>query len=195
MSLPARTQQVAVVASFLDSDKTEGRSLEDVASDIVDGYLEALTAKLKKPASPLHEGMLIKSPWDGKVRRVAWIGDDSVWVVQDNSNYGWLGPSSPPIWEYCEEYVPKRRIEVDGKGKLVEMTIEEIAEDWRNPEWSVGELLSRRQRQFLYEVIAVAPQCVLMRDQKSGMVMSDSNHNLERYYHRERERIQGVDDW
>lgn len=178
MSLPSKSQQIAAVAKFLDSDKTEGRELNDIAKEIVEGYLDALTKGIKKPAQPVRLGMLFKDPV-GKVRRVAWLEDDLVWLVSDNSSYGWLGRINDEVWSYCEEYRPKRRAE----GKLVEMTDDGIAEEWDNPDWKVGDRLSQRQRQHQFEVIAVGPQCVLMIGD-TGLT-SDSNTNLERYYQRE----------
>lgn len=194
MTLPSKKQQVAAVMKFLDSERNEGRSLEEIATDIVDGYLEALVKDLKKPATPLRPGMLIKSPIDAKVRRVAWLDDQrgEVWIVGETSSYGWLGPLLPATWEYFEEFRPKRRVEIDGKGKMVEMTDEQIAEAWDNSDWKVGDQLSQHQREFKYEVIATGPQCVLMKDTRTGVLGVDSNKNLDRYYRRE---IKGASEW
>ena len=179
---------------FIDADRNEGRSLEEIAALMVDGFHEMLLSAVKKPATPLRVGMLIKSPYDLKVRRVAWLDDQAgkVWVIHETSSYGWLGPLSPPTWEYCEEYRPKRRIEIDGKGKMVEMTEEEIAEAWDNPDHKVGDLVSQHQREFVFEIIAVGPQCVLMRNTRTGILGADSNRNLAMYYKRE---IKGSAEW
>lgn len=180
---------------FLDSERNEGRPLKEVATDIVEGYLDALMANLKKPVTPLRLGMLIKSPFDGKVRRVAWLDDErgEVWVVHETSSYGWLGPLSPPTWQYFEEFRPKRRVEIDGKGKMIEMTDDEITEAWDNPDWSVGQQLSQGQRAHIYEIIATGPQCVLMQNVKSGVLLVDGNKSLEAYYKTE---IKGLgSDW
>ncbi len=176
---------------FLDADRNEGRSLKEIATEIVNGYHDMLLGAVKKPATPLRTGMLIKSPYDGKVRRVAWLDDErgKVWIVHDTSSYGWLGPLSPPTWEYCEEHRPKKRVEIDGKGKMVEMTDEMIDEAWSNPDWAVGDLVSSSQRQHTYEIIATGPKCVLM--EKQGVLFVDSNANLEKYYHRERPGLEG----
>lgn len=185
MALPSKADQITAVAEFLDSERNEGRDLEDIAKDIVEGYLEALVSKIKKPAQPVRLGVLIKMPLDAKVRRVQWMDGDLLWVVTDNASYGWLGPVSDEFWKYCEEYRPKKRVKVDGKDKLVEMTDEEIAEAWDNPDWQVGVKLSQNQRQHSFEIIAVGPSCALLRNVKTGTLVSDSNTNLARYYRRE----------
>ena len=186
MSPPSRNQQIDAVVKFLDSERSQERSLKEIATEIVDGYHEMLMSGIKKPATPLRVGMLLKSPFDAKVRRVAWLDDQrgEVWIVHETSSYGWLGPLLPAVWELCEEFRPKKKIMVDGKGKMVEMTDEEIAEAWSNPDWQVGDKVSQHQREHSFEVIATGPQCVLMMG-ASGALNVDSNKNLERYYKRE----------
>lgn len=170
---------------FLDSERNEGRDLEDIAKDIVNGFHEALSKGLAKPETPIRPGMLIKVPWDGKAWRVAWLEDDQLWLVGETSAYGWLGSTSPVAWRYCEEYNPKKRVVVDGKGKMVEMSDEDIAEAWSNPSYEVGELLSLQQRIGTYEVVATGPKCALMRNTKTGGFVADSNANLDKHYKRE----------
>ncbi len=180
MTLPTKANQVKAVMEFLDSDKNEGRSLEEIATDVVNGIHDALLKGIKKPAQPVREGMLYKTPVDTKVWRVAWTDWDNVWLVTDNSSYGMLGHIWDNQWEYCEEYRPKRRRD----GSLVELTDEEIAEEWSNPDWKVGDSLSRSQRLMSFEVIAVAPTCVLMTG-SDGNMYSESNSNLKKYYRKE----------
>lgn len=169
---------------FLDSERNEGRDLKVIATEIVDGFHDMLLSAIKKPAQPIRSGMLFKDPL-GKVKRVAWLEGDTAWLVTDNGSYGWLGKPSDEAWSYCEEYRPKRRIEVDGKGKMVEMTDEEIAQEWANADgWKPGDTLSQNQRQYHFKVIAVAPGSVLMLNSWAKLV-ADSNKNLERYYKRE----------
>lgn len=176
---------------FLDSEKNEGRSLKEIATDIVDGYLDVITVS---PAPlTLREGMLIKHVADGgKVRRVAWIRDDLVWLVTEAGGYGWLGTPSTETMRYCEEYRPKRRVVIDGKGKMVEMSDEEITEEWSNPDHQVGDQVSQTQRKHVYEVIAVGPQCVLLENIKTKVLTTDSNRNLEAYYKKE---VKGSAEW
>lgn len=193
MSPPSRAQQVAEVMRFLDSDRNEGRDLKVIATEIVDGYHEFLMAGVKKPATPLRLGMLLKSPYDGKVRRVAHLDDAEgvVWIVHETSSYGWLGPLLPATWEYCEEFRQSEmrdtgEIGPNGKPKRkrYELTDEETDQAWSNPDWKPGDRLSQRQREHLFEVIATGPQCVLMRQADGGLLV-DSNKNLEQYYKRE----------
>ena len=183
MPLPTRKQQIDAVAKFLDAERNEGRSLEEIAVEIVDGYWDAITPR--SPALPLREGMLLKTIIANKAYRVAWLQDDALWVVPEAGGNGWLGSLDSEFWSHCEEYRPKRRIQVDGKGKMAEMTDEEIAEAWDNPDWKVGDKASLVQRVATFEVIAVGPQCALMRDLKTGVLQVDSNRNLGQYYHKE----------
>lgn len=187
MSLPSKPQQIAAVAKFLDSDFTEGKSLDEVAKAIVDGYHDALVSGLKKPATPLREGMLFKMPIDGKVRRMAWMDEGQVWIVGETDSYGWLSSDSNGVWNLCEEFRPKAYSMIDGKRKLVELSDEEIEEAWSNPDWVVGDVVSQRQRQHIFEIIATAPQCVLMRNIKTGVLNADSNSCLGKHYQRERQ--------
>lgn len=186
MTLPSKKQQVTAVAKFLDSDRNEGRSLEEIATDIVNGYLDALTPP--SPPPPLREGMLLKTILGNKVHRVAWIGGEEVWVVPETGSYGWLGSLDNDLWSMIEEYRPRKRID----GKMVEMTDEMIAEAWSNPDWSVGDQVSQRQREFRYEIIATGPQCVLLRNVKTGGLTADSNGNMSKYYRRE---PKGGEEW
>jgi len=187
LSLPSKPQQIAAVAKFLDSDFTEGKSLDEVAKSIVDGYHEALTAGLKKPATPLRQGMLFKMPIDNKVRRVAWLDEGQVWIVGETESYGWLSAESNSVWQQCEEFQPKTYMMIDGKRKLVEMNDEQIEEAWSNPDWVIGDVVSQRQRQHIFEIIATGPSCVLMRNVKTGALNVDSNSSLAKHYQKERQ--------
>lgn len=185
MSLPSKQQQIAAVAKFLDSERNEDRTLEEVAKDIVEGYLDALVRDLKKPATPLRQGMLFKMPTDNKVRRVAHLKDGLLWVVSETDSYGWLGYDTNPLWSQCEEHTPKTYKVIDSKRKLLEMTDEEIEDAWSNPDWKVGDKVSTGQRQHIYEVIATGPKSVLLREEGTGCLHADDNSNMSRFYRRE----------
>ena len=185
MVLPSKPQQIAAVAKFLDSDFTEGKSLDESAKAIVNGYHEALLKDLKKPMTPLRQGMLFKMPVDGKVRRVAWMDEGQVWIVGETDSYGWLASESSGVWDLCEEFSPKTYMMIDGKRKLVEMNDEQIEETWSNPDWIVGDSLSIGQRQHVFEIVATGPNCVLMRNAKTGVLTVDSNSSLDKHYQKE----------
>lgn len=187
MTTPSKAEQIKAVAKFLDQEELEGKSLDEIAKAIVEGYHALLLGKLKSPASPARLGMLFKTPLDGKLRRYVWEGDARVWIVSETDSYGWLGSlEGCQLLEYCEEFRPKRRRE----GKMVELSDEDIEEEWSNPEWSAGERLSQSQRQQSFEVVATAPQSVLLRDTQ-GRLTVDSNANLAKYYRKE----VGAQEW
>ena len=190
MPLPSRKQQIDAVVKFLEAERNDDVTVEQVAAEIVDGYLSAITPA--SPALPLREGVLLKSPVTNKVYRVAWMSGEEIWAVGETAGYGWLGSIHEEFWGKCEEYRPKRRVVIDGKGKMVEMSDEDIAEDWANEKWSVGDQVSQRQRQFVYEVVATGPQTVLLRDLKTDKLVADSNRNLEAYYRKE---VKGSAEW
>lgn len=174
------------VVALLDLEENDDRPIEEIAKQIVEGYHTLLLGKLKSPASPARLGMLFKTPLDGKVRRYVWEGEGKVWIVGETDSYGWLGPLSGPLLEYCEEYRPRRRRD----GKMMELTDEQIEEEWNNPDWRVGDLLSQHQRQYSFEIIAVSPASALLRD-GSGRLTVDSNSNLKTYYKREVRGLEG----
>lgn len=180
MSLPGKAEQVKAVAKFLDQEELEGKSLDEIAKAVVEGFHALLLGKLKSPASPARVGMLFKVPLDGKLRRYVWEGEGRVWIVSETDSYGWLGPLSGPLLEYCEEFRPRRRRD----GKMVELTDEDIEQEWSNPDWSAGEKVSQNQRQHSFEIVATAPQSVLMRGE-DGRLVVDSNANLAKHYKRE----------
>lgn len=179
MALPSKAQQISAVAALLDLEESDDRPIEAIAKQIVEGYHDLLLKGLKAPALPAHVGMLFKGP-DGKVRRYVWEGEGLVWIVGETDSYGLLGPLKGPLLEYSEEYHPKRKRD----GKMVALTNEEIEEEWSNPDWKTGDRVSQHQRQHSFEIIATAPQSVLLRG-TDGRLTVDSNTNLKRYYRRE----------
>lgn len=180
VTIPSKPEQIKAVARFLDQEELEGKSLEEIAKAIVEGYHKLLLGKLKSPASPARLGMLFKTPLDGKLRRFVWEGEGRAWVVSETDSYGWLGPLSGPLLEYCEEFRPKRRRD----GKMVEPTDDDIAEEWSNPDWQVGDVVSQHQRQYSFEVIATAPRSVLLKGADGRLTVAE-NGDLSKYYKRE----------
>lgn len=167
MAIPSTKKQVERVATFLDSDATEGKSLQEVAETIVDGYLGLLKSELKRPVLNPQLGMAFKHPAISGVWHVAWRDGPKLWLVSANSRYGWFADESDMFWEYAEESSAK------------------AGAPGNNPNWKVGDTVSQRQRQFLFEVLATGDKCVLMRNQSTSALQVDSNDNMERYYRKE----------
>lgn len=175
MSVPDRPQQVAAVTEFLEDERTEDFTCRELAGEIVDGYHNLLTAKLKPLSPPLRPGLAFKTPYNTNVNFVAWIKDDLIWIVHEKSKYGWLGRADSPMWQYVEEW-PDRRIKKEGPRP---------GEPGTNEEWFVGDRLFLGQRRsVIYTVLATGSNCVLMQNQY-GEYQSDSNESLKKYYRRE----------
>lgn len=185
MAIPSKAEQIKAVAALLEIQDEEDL-LEDIAKRVVEGYHDLITAKLKQVPSTPRLGMLFKVPVDNKVRRLVWWGaDDRAWIVSETDSYGWLGDPAV-MFEWCEEFRPRRRRD----GKMVELTDRDIDEEWSNPDWKVGEVLSQHQRQYSFEVVAVSPNGALLRG-GDGRLTVDSNSNLKTYYKREIKGLEG----
>lgn len=171
MALPSKAKQVEAVMKFLDSDATEGRELKDIATDIVNGYLDGLTRAIRKPITVPRVGMYFRTPEVAtRTLRVLYLDGDTVWWAAENSKYGELGPVFDDFWQYCEEFVPQ--------------SLEKYEAAWTNPDWVVGDEVSLMQRVNRFEIIATGPSCVLMRDRR-GVLYAEPNGNLDKFYRRE----------
>lgn len=173
------------MTKFLEIQSEEDL-LEDIAKRVVEGYHDLITAKMKPVPNPPRLGMLFKVPMDNKVRRLIWQGKGgAAWIASETDSYGQLGDPSN-MFEWCEEFRPRRRRD----GKMVELSDEEIEQEWSNPDWKVGDVLSQHQRQYSFEVIAVSPNSALLRG-GDGRITVDSNSNLKKYYRRELKGLEG----
>lgn len=164
MSVPTRAQQIKAIETLLDSDDSEGKTLSELATQIVDGYHEVLSAGIKAASPPLHEGMAFKSPITGKVQHVAWARDDLVWLVSAGTRYGYMAKVSDPLWAYTEP------------------TNAKAGAPGNNPDWNVGDEVTLSQRRKRYRVLATHDKCVLMEDASTGELQADSNDNLAKHY-------------
>ena len=167
MALPTRAKQIQEVARWLDSEATADKSLDQIATAIVDGYHKLLLKELKKPMVEPHVGHAFKWPVSGKVHHVAWTDDERVWIVTADSNYGWFGPKRSGFWGYTE------------------MSTAKAGTPGNNPQWQVGDRASTHQREFKFEVVATGDKCVLLREARSGELRPESNEYMKKFYHRE----------
>lgn len=181
----SKNDQIKAVVEFLDREELYGEPLETIAKVIVEGYHNLITAKLKSAPSTPRLGMLFKVPMDGKLRRIVWWEGDRAWLVSETDSYGMLGDPTH-LLEYAEEFRPRRRRD----GKMVELTDSDIEEEWSNPDWKIGDVLSQHQRQYSFEVIAVSPGGALLKG-GDGRLTVDSNSNLKQYYKREIKGLEG----
>lgn len=173
MALPSRKKQIERVMQILDSEEHEDLSLEEMSTQIVDGYHKAITPKQIPP--PPHPGMAFTTPFDNHVHFIAWEDDIKVWVVHDKSHYGtWINKDAK-LWDHIEEKPDGRRNKEGPRP----------GEPGNNPDWLVGDRVSLSQRLAKYEIIATGDKCVLMKDVRTGDLQADSNDNMERYYRRE----------
>lgn len=167
MALPSRAKQVAEMEKFLNAMLDGEESVTDVAEKIVDGYHSLLSAGIKAGIPPLHEGLAFKSPLTTHIHHVAWTDSEKAWIVTAASRFGFFGPVDHPLWRY------------------VEHTTAKAGTPGNNPDWKVGDQVSRDQRRFRYEVIATGDKCVLLRDKESGVLTPDANDNMKKYYRKE----------
>lgn len=172
MPPPTRAKQIAEVEKYLTRLlDSEDMTVGEAAAEIVEGFHSLLSVGIKAGVPPLHEGLAFKSPLTTHVHHVAWTDGEKVWIVTAGSRYGFFGPVDHPLWEY------------------VEYTTAKTGAPGNNPDWKVGDRISRNQRRFKYEVIATGDKCVLLRDEESGVLTADNNENMKKHYKKEREDL------
>lgn len=165
--IPSRAKQVEWLSAHLDRGAEEGESLAKFAGRVVDSFHEMLTSGIKAGTPFPHQGTVFKSPFTTKVHYVAWQGGDWAWIVSQDCRFGSMGRTDDPFWEYTEHS------RSDPAGFV------------KNPDWKIGDVVSRSQRVYKGKVVAVGNKCVLMESLTTGQIMPDSNENLQRYYKRE----------
>jgi len=207
MVLPSREKQIERVMEILDSEEYEDLTLEEMSTQLVDGYHKAITPKKIPP--PPRLGMAFVTPFDTHVHFIAWEDSIKVWLVHEKSHYGSWVNKDAGFWDYIEEKADGRRTSKKVKHPVLDpvtkeqmmdpetgepLTTEEIVpiklgprpgKPGNNPDWLVGDRVSLGQRASTYEVVATGDQCVLLTDISTGEMQADSNTNMERYYRRE----------
>ena len=176
MAIPSRQAQIKRIAEFLEDSVDKERSLDTVASTIIDSIYDMWTVDLTDAPTAPKVGMAFKTPAvTSKIYFVAWIGDDgagneTAWVVDSASDYGTLAPTDSRFW------------------KIITLSSSKGGENLVNKDdWKVDDNLSLMQRAVKLKIIAVGDKTVLMRDKRTGGLQADSNANLKKYYNKERE--------
>lgn len=176
MGVPSRPAQIKRIAEFLEDSANAERSVDEVATRIVDGLYDLWSVDVWEAAQPPKVGMAFKTPAvTSKVYHVAWIGEEFqggppiCWVIDAGSDYGTFVPYDSQFWRILTPSTAK----AGGPGN-------------NKDGWKTGDKLSLLQRRRHYEVLEVGDKCVLLRDINSGTLQADKNANLEKYYNKER---------
>ena len=177
MAVPNRPAQIRAVAEFINDPANEDRTVDQVATRIIDGIYDMWTADETTPPVPLSVGMAFKTPWSSKVLHVAWIGQfwtptygmrEHVWIVSADSEYGTLVPSNAPYW------------------RVIGSSRAKAGEPGNNPSWAAGERVSDRQGFHRFEILATGDKCVLLMDVKNhDNIFANSNEGMARFFKRE----------
>lgn len=174
MAIPNRPAQIRAVAEFLNDPRNEDRTVEEVATRIVDGIYDLWSTDETTPPVPLDVGLAFKVPWSSKVHHVAWRGQfwtlahglmDHVWVVSADSEYGSLTPVYAPQW------------------RVIQSSKAKAGAPGNNPLWAPGDHARPRSTSEVYEILATGDKCVLMRDTRNhDNIFANSNESLARLY-------------
>ena len=152
---------------MLDKGAEEEESLEKFSRRIVDSFHDMLVKGIKDGTPFPHQGTVFKSPFTTKVHYVAWQEGDLAWIVSQDCQFGSFGRADDPFWEYTEHS------RSDPAGFV------------KNPDWAIGDLVSRGQRYYRGKIVAVGNKCVLLENLHNGQIQPDSNDNMSKYYRRE----------
>lgn len=175
MTFPTKDELKVRIMSALDSDSMEGRSLEEIANYMVESFYDFMKDQIKTPVSPVV-GLAFKHPALTGIFHVAYMDDEYVWIVNANTRYGGLlAAEDTGWWSYGEE---SRDVRKD-KSKP------RPGAGGQNPAYKAGEKYSRSQRAHMYEVVATADKCVLLRNVRSGLLQPEPNDSMEKYYRKE----------
>ncbi len=175
-AVPSRPAQIKRIAEFLEDSANEERTVQDVATRIVDGIYDMWSVDVTSAPQPPKVGMAFKTPSvTSKVYHVAWIGEefsggpDVCWVIESGSDFGMFVPYDSQFWKILTPSTAK----AGGPGS-------------NKDGWKTGDRVSLLQRRRYLNVIEVGDKCVLLRDERTGMLQADSSANLKKYYNKER---------
>lgn len=176
MAVPSRPAQIKRIAEFLEDSVDQERTLQTVATTIIDSIYDMWAVDVTEAPQPPKVGMAFKTPAvTSKVYHVAWIGEEFhggpliCWVIDAGADFGTFVPFDSQFWKILTSSTAK----AGGPGN-------------NKDGWKAGDKLSLLQRRRHFEILEVVDKTVLLRDDKSGVLQADSNANLKRYYNKER---------
>lgn len=185
MTIPSRAKQIEWLSAQLDKGAEEGEGLERFAGRIIDSIHDAMLSALEPGQPPMHVGMAFKSPFTTKVHFVGWQEGERLWIISETCNFGWFGHIDSPFWKYIEESPDRRRGKKDENGVVQPPEGPRPGSPGNNPDWGVGDLVSRSQRIYKGRIVATGDKCVLLESITTGQIQPESNENMSRYYRRE----------
>lgn len=176
MAIPSRPAQIKRIAEFLEDSVDNDRTVQDVATQIVDGIYDMWSVDVTAATTPPKMGMAFKTPAvTSKVYHVAWIGEEfdggpvTCWVIEAAADYGSFVPFDSEFW------------------RIISLSTAKAGGPGNNKDgWKKGDQVSLLQRRRRYEVLEVGDKTVLLRDVMRGTLMTDSNAGLKKYYNKER---------
>lgn len=175
MPVPSRAAQIKRVAEFLEDSVDKERTLDQVATIIVDSIYDMWTVDILAAPTVPKVGMAFKTPAiASKIYFVAWIGEEYegrevAWIVDAAADYGVIAPVDSSFW------------------RIITLSSSKGGENIANKDgWKAGDKLSLMQRTAKFEILAVGDKAVLLRNTATGSLQADSNANLKKYYNKER---------
>jgi hypothetical protein len=178
VAVPSRPAQIKRIAEFLEDSANAERTVQEVATRIVDGIYDMWAVDVTEAPQVPKVDMAFKTPnLTSKVYHVAWIGREFAsegsimicWVIEAGSDFGMFVPLQSEFWRIVTPSTAKAGSR--GKNK-----------DGITP----GDRYSLMQRRSHFTVLEVGDKTVLLRDDKFGSLQADSNANIKKYYQRER---------
>lgn len=176
MSVPSRPAQIKRVAEFLEDSVDNERTVQEVATTIVDGIYDMWAVDVSEAAQPPKVDMAFKTPnLTSKVYHVAWIGEEfeggpeTCWIIESGSDFGHFVPPDSRFWKIVSPSTAK----AGARGK-------------NKDDIKPGDKYSLLQRRRHYTVLEAGDKTVLLRDDKYGSLQAESNANIKKYYQRER---------
>lgn len=171
MALPTRKSIIEKITDYLEEvDSDEEISLMEISTKIVDEYLDLLGSAITKPVTTPHVGLAFKHPALSGVQHVAYEHDGRVWIISATSKVGWWCRIDSDFWRYAEVSTAKAGAPGNNaKG------------------WQVGDVVSRSQRMYQFEIVQTSDKGVLLRDvnNRGATPIAESNEEMARYYRKE----------
>lgn len=176
MSVPSRPAQIKGIAEFLEDSANSERTVQEVATRIVDGLYDMWAVDVTEAPQPPKVGMAFKTPnLTSKVYHVAWIGEEFeggpviCWNIESGSDYGHFVPEDSVYWKIVTPSTAKAGAPGNNKDGI-----------------KAGDKFSLMQRRRHFTVQEAGDKTVLLRDNKYGTLQADSNANIKKYYQKER---------